>query len=217
MESTHFPNLYAGRKGFEIFLKKHLVKYRLPPDMRELLLTKRDLQDNYINFCCVYGYPIASFVCIGKHLTYLGITVKAYIGPHGHQLPSYSDLMLSREALDLDLLAHGKPAGKKDLDISEYMDQDLTDHTSSQDTDDDTDSESSFSDDEVDSILEDQLSIVKDGVVQETPHPTRNSGGQDRWGTTGYTSWDAGVYTQQDKNTVFEYVQCLEDFVASFS
>lgn len=217
MESTHFPSLYAGRKGFEIFLRKHLLKYRLPADMRELLLTKRDLQDNYVNFCCVYGYPIASFVCIGKHLTHLGITVKAYVGPHGHQLPSYSDLMLSREALDLDLLAHGKPVDRKNLDTSEYMNQDLTDYTSSQDTDSNTDSESSFSDDEVNSIQEGQLSIAEDSVGQETAHLTHNPRDQNLWGITGYMSWDSGVYTQQDRNAVFEYVECLEDFVASFS
>lgn len=218
MELTHFPSLYAGKEGFEIFLRKHIIKHSLTAEIRrELLLTKKDLQDNYINFCCVHGYPIASFVCIGRHLTFLGITVKAYVGPQKHQFPSYSDLLLSREALDL--FAHGTQLDEKDTDSSDNMDHDLTDLTSSSylDTDNDTNSECSVSDDEVNSIKEeDQFSKEEDIPGQETAYPAHDPRDNASWNTTGYTSWDTGFYTQEDKITVFEYVDFLEDFMASF-
>lgn len=213
MELPHYPRMYAGKEGFEMFLRTHFMKHSLPTEIRrEILFTKRDFQDNYTNFCCVYGYPVASVVNTGKHLGFLGITIKAYLGPQGNQFPCYNDILSLREAYDL-LALWKVDEEHPDLTCNMSLDNTSVSSCSYHDTDNNTTTnDTCVSYHEVNtSLKEDHL---KTENVQQTVNSTHDCGWRD---TFGYTcpSWNTDSYTKQDRINVFEYVTFLEDFVAS--
>ena len=195
MKLPHFPHSYNGKEGFELFLSKHIQLNVSSESNRKSSFTRKDLQDNYINFCSVYGYNISSSIPMGKHLSFLGIN-KSYTGPRNYQITYYDNIVLSSNT-STDLLPHER----QDPNSSYYTDLDNTDLTLSacQHPDDDAKSDASLSDDEDSSSGKEHQFNTEGEVAHRPTHDSR----------------DVSLYTHQKKANVFDFIEFLEDFVES--